>query len=80
MRSRWGQAVRAPIAIEAGTAGWEAGLGGGQTQATVVAVMGAAGGDFMAAGGAFKTLWRGGKMWGRSLYHSSHFPSANFLG
>lgn len=56
MRSRWGQAVRAPIAIEAGTAGWEARLGGGQTQATVVAVMGAAGGDFVAAGEAFKTL------------------------
>lgn len=56
MRSWWGQAVRAPVAIEAGTVGWEARLGGGQTQATMVAVMEAAGGGSVAAGGALKTL------------------------
>lgn len=55
MRSGWGQAVRASVAIEAGTARWKARLGGGQTQATVVAVMEAAGGNSVAAGGSFKT-------------------------
>lgn len=59
MRSGWGQAVRAPITTEAGTAGQESRLGGGQTEATVVAVMKAAGGGSLATGGAFKTLWRG---------------------
>lgn len=54
----WGQAVRAPIAIEANTVGWEARLEGGQTQPTVVAVMGATGRGSLAAGGAFKTLQR----------------------
>lgn len=67
MRSGWGQAVRAPIAIEAGTAGWEARPQGGQTQTTVVAVMEAAGGGSVVAGGAFKTLWRGEEMLGRDL-------------
>lgn len=56
MRSRRGQAVRAPVATEAGTAGWEARLGGGQTQATMVTVMEATGGGSVAAGGALKTL------------------------
>lgn len=60
--SRWGQAVRAPIAIEAGTVEWKARLGGGQTQATMVAVMGAAGGGSVAAGGTFKTLQRGERL------------------
>lgn len=61
MRSRWGQAVRAPVAIEAGTVEWEARPGGGQTQATMVAVVEATGGGSVAAGGAFKTLWRRGR-------------------
>lgn len=56
MRSRRGQAVRAPVATEAGTVGWEARLGGGQTQATMVTVMEATGGGSVAAGGALKTL------------------------
>lgn len=56
-----GQAVGAPVALEAGTVGWEARLGGGQTQPTVVAVMGATGGGSLAAGGPFKTLQRGGE-------------------
>lgn len=56
MRSRWVQAVRAPVAIEAGAAGWEARFRGGQTQATMVAVMEATGGGSVAAGGALKTL------------------------
>lgn len=65
--SRWGQAVRAPIAIEAGTVEWKARLGGGQTQATMVAVMGAAGGGSVAAGGTFKTLeTMAGETWGWS--------------
>lgn len=63
MRSGWGQAVRASVAIEAGTARWKARLGGGQTQATVVAVMEAAGGNSVAAGGSFKTLQKGEKLW-----------------
>ena len=71
MRSRWVQAVRAPVAIEAGAAGWEARFRGGQTQATMVAVMEATGGGSVAAGGALKTLWRGERCWGSSLYSSS---------
>lgn len=67
MWSRWGQAVRAPIAIEAGTAGWEARLGSRQTQATMVAVIDATGRGSLAASGAFKTLWRGGEMSGKDL-------------
>lgn len=62
-----GQAVRAPVAMEAGAVGWEARLGGGQTQPTVVAVMGATGGGSLAAGGAFKTLRRGGERLARDL-------------
>lgn len=67
MRSRWGQAVRTPVAIEAGTAGWKARLGGGQAQATMVAVMETTGGGYVAAGGAFKTLGAvAGETWGWS--------------
>lgn len=68
----WGQTVGAPVAIEAGTAGWEASLGGGQTQPPVVAVMGATGGGSLAAGGAFKTLQRGEERLARGLV--SFFP------
>lgn len=71
----WGQAVRAPVAIEAGTAGWEAGLGGGQAQPTVVAVMGATGGGPLAAGGAFKTLQRGEERLARGFVPLSPFLS-----
>ena len=80
MRSRWGQTVRAPVAIEAGTAGWEARLGGGQTQATVVAVVVATGGGSVVTGGAVKTLWRGERCWGRPLYYSSHSPPSKLSG
>lgn len=67
LRSRWGQAVGTTVAIEAGTAGWKARLGGGQAQATMVAVVGAAGGGCVAAGGAVKTLGTvAGETWGLS--------------
>lgn len=62
-----GQAIRVPEAIEAGTAGWEGGLRGGQTQASVVAMVEAAGRSSVAAGGAFKTLQWGGQMLGKDL-------------
>lgn len=69
MRSWWGQAVRAPVATEAGTAWWEAWLRGGQTQASMVAVMEATGRGSVAAGGAFKTLGAvAGETWGWSFY------------
>lgn len=69
MWSRWGQAVRAPIAIEAGTAGWEARLGSRQTQATMVAVIDATGRGSLAASGAFKTLGAvAGETWRWSCY------------
>lgn len=59
MRGQQSQAVRVPIAIEAGTEGWQAWFRGGQAQASMVAVMGATGSGSVAAGGAFETLWRG---------------------
>lgn len=58
MRSWRCQTVRTPKATEAGTEGRGARLGGGQTEASMVAMMDAAGKGFVAAGGAFKTLWQ----------------------
>lgn len=67
MRSWWGQAVRVPKTVEAGTAGWEGGLRGGQTQAPVVAVVEATVRSSVAAGGAFETLGWGGERLGKDL-------------
>lgn len=67
MGNRWGQAVKALIAIEASTAGLETWLGRRQAEATIVAVMGATGRGSLVAGGAFKTLGAAaGETWGWS--------------
>lgn len=72
------QTVRAPKATEAGTEGWRAWLRGGQTQASVVTTVDAAGRDSVAAGRAFKTLWWREERARTQKNLAAFFPEANW--